>query len=404
VCRADEEEMKFAAKGESAVGHAGTKELVMRKIQVFVRLGSIVLGTFLSVTAALAQNNPPPQPPGARLRGWVDLHTHPLSNLGLGGKLVYGGVDIGGLLAADPDCNQNVRATSIQQALGHDKSTHGGHDFFSNACGDEIRKLIITQAFNHAREDEVGYPDFTDWPLWDDLTHQKMWVDWIRRAYNSGLRVIVALAVNNKTLGDAVAPSPFVLGFRGAGDYPTDDKASADLQIEETKKFVDRHSDFMEIAYSAPDLERIVRANKLAVVLGVEIDNIGNLKGNPSTAQVIAEIDHLYYEGVTYVFPIHLLDNAFGGTAAYNDLFNFSTYREEGHYWDLGCAPAPRPGNPSSELINYQFPVSDPAHFVLPLLLNFAAPKLQTQFSLLPPYPSNCGLTNKRALNGAIRD
>jgi hypothetical protein len=396
--------MKFAAKGESAVAHAGTKELVMRKLQLFVRLGSIVLGTFLSVAAAQAQN-PPPQPPGARLRGWVDLHTHPLSNLGFGGKLIYGGVDIGALLAADPDCNQNVRASSIQQALGHDKSTHGGHDFFSNGCGDEIRKLIITQAFNHAREDELGYPDFSDWPLWDDVTHQKMWVDWIRRAYNSGLRVMVALAVNNKTLGDALAPSPFVLGSKGVGDYPTDDRTTTDQQINETKQFVDRHSDFMEIAYSAADLERIVRANKLAVVLGVEIDNIGNLKGSPSTAQAIAEIDHLYFEGVTYVFPIHLLDNPFGGTATYDadptshdvGLFNLSTYREEGHYWDLGCAPPPMPGNPSSEAINYKFPFLDPAHLATPLL-TLSLPKLGTVFPPLPLYPQNCGLTNNRGL------
>lgn len=373
----------------------------MRKMQVFVRVASIVLGTFLSVDAAPAQNNPPPQPPGARLRGWVDLHTHPLSNLGFGGKLIYGGVDIYALLPADPDCHQNVRAMSIEEALGHDKSTHGGHDFLSNPCGDEIRKLIITQAFHHPREDEVGYPDFTDWPQWDDLTHQKMWVDWIRRAYNSGLRVMVALAVNNKTLADAVAPSPFVLGFKGDGDYATDDKASADLQIEEIKKFVDRHSDFMEVAYSATDVERIVRANKLAVVLGVEIDNIGNLKGNASTAQLIAEIDRLYYEGVSYIFPIHLLDNPFGTTAAYEDLFNFSTYREEGHYWDLRCAPAPKPGNPSSEVVNYHFS-ADPTHVVLPMLLNLAGPKLQTQFPILPPYRSDCGLTNNPVNNPGL--
>src|ERR1035441_7780014 len=59
----------------------------------------------------------------ARLRGFVDLHTHPLSNLGFGGKLVYGGVDVGSLLPADPDCHHDVRATSMQQALGHDNST-----------------------------------------------------------------------------------------------------------------------------------------------------------------------------------------------------------------------------------------------------------------------------------------
>src|SRR3989441_3117375 len=136
------------------------------------------------------------------LKGFVDLHTHPLSNLGFGGKLVYGGVDIGALLPADPDCQHRVRATSEQQALGHDKSTHGGWDLFSNGCGDEFRKRVIHEVQRgnggaDESEDASGYPSFPEWPVWNDLTHQKMWVEWIRRAYLGGLRAMVALAVNN---------------------------------------------------------------------------------------------------------------------------------------------------------------------------------------------------------------
>jgi hypothetical protein len=168
---------------------------------------------------------------GAKLRGFVDLHTHPLSNLGFGGKLLYGGNDVGSLLPADPDCNHNVRAGSMQQALGHDNSTHGGPDLFHNQCGDEIRKQVIhaLQTANHAADepdDASGAPSFPNWPVWNDITHQKMYVDWLRRAYDGGLRVMVALAVNNKTMGDATA---------GPGDYPTDDKTSVDLQIRETR-------------------------------------------------------------------------------------------------------------------------------------------------------------------------
>src|SRR6516164_9829493 len=40
---------------------------------------------------------------------------------------------------------------------------------------------------------------------------------------------MVALATNNKTLGDLTA---------GPGDYPTDDKASGDLQIDDIRSFV----------------------------------------------------------------------------------------------------------------------------------------------------------------------
>ncbi|MGB9289652.1 MAG: hypothetical protein WCC31_13185, partial [Terracidiphilus sp.] len=59
-------------------------------------------------------------------------------------------------------------------------------------------------------------------------------------------------------------------------DWPTDDKTSADLQIQEIKNFVGRWPSFMEVAYSSADIERIVSSNRLAVVIGVEINNIGN--------------------------------------------------------------------------------------------------------------------------------
>lgn len=300
------------------------------------------------------------------LKGFVDLHTHPLSNLAFGGKLVYGGVDIGSLLPADPNCNHGVHATSMQQALGHDNSTHGGWGT-DNGCGDDIRVNVIhqLQQANTAADppdDAYGAPDFKDWPVWNDITHQKMWVDWIYRAYQAGLRVMVALAVNNKTLGDATA---------GPGDYPTDDKSSADLQIREIKNFVQRHSNFMEIAYSSGDVQRIVKSNKLAIVLGVEVDNIGNAYAvRPLTTSAIsAEISRLYNEGVRYIFPIHIIDNPFGGTAVYEGAFNISNYQMNGKFWDLECS------NPADQIgyIYKPTPLDVPMALVETVKLHFIA-------------------------------
>jgi hypothetical protein len=330
------------------------------------------------------------------LTGFVDLHTHPLANLAFGGKLLYGGIDAapggGSLLPADPDCNHNVRATTMQQALGHDRSTHGGWNLFNNGCGDLIREKVIhtlqTQ-LNAADEssDADGAPDFTEWPVWNDVTHQKMWVDWIQRTYNAGLRVMVALATNNKTLGDATA---------GPGDYATDDKSSGDLQITEIKGFVGRHSDFMEMAYSSADVQRIVGANKLAVVLGVELDNIGALMqptgpflppSTPTNAQISAELDRLYGEGVRYIFPIHLVDNEFGGTAAYEDQFNYANFFETGNFWSLACADA-------ADNINYEFNPS----------VSFEQELLElVKLGSIPSPPSypNCGQRNSRPLTAS---
>jgi hypothetical protein len=324
---------------------------------------------------------------GCPLYGFVDLHTHPLTNIAFGGKLVYGGVDSGpgtsgSLLPADPACQQNVFAGSEAQALGPDASTHGGPGFtiqygiipnIQNSCGDAVREIVIHQIQSGSQSSNAlgqpgtnasdpsgnayGFPTFADWPVWNDLTHQKMWVEWIRRAHTYGLNVMVALATNSKTLGDMT---------RGPGDtLPTDDQSSADSQIDYTKKFVANHPDLMAIALSSADVQTIIHSNRLAVVLGVEIDRIGNFQQAvwspgpagvlvratpyfdgptvqvpppPTDAEVRAEVDRLFGHGVRYLFPIHVLDNAFGGTAVYSTIFNVSNLRESGHAWSLTCA------------------------------------------------------------------
>ncbi len=303
-----------------------------------------------------------PAPPAAYagLNGWVDLHTHPMVNLAFGGKLIQGGVDIGSLLPTDTSCRRWVRAASMPEALSDDRPTHGGWNLIDFPCGDALRPLII-QGLQEGNEGALvtagpgmpparGFPDFAQWPAWNDITHQKMWWEWIRRARDGGQRVMVALATNNRTLGDAVS---------GPGDGATDDKYSADLQLAEMKALVARHNDFMEVALSAADLERIVRSNKIAIVLGIEIDNIGDFNALPAAGreqmlrQIIpGEVQRLYNEGVRYVFPVHVVDNLFGGTAIYQDTFNTANYRETGHFWFVECAD-------KSDGIDHQYKLSN---------------------------------------------
>ena len=276
------------------------------------------------------------------LSGWVDLHTHPMINLAFGGKLIHGGVDVGSLLPTDTSCGIRVRATSIAHALGNDSPSHGGWNLFNFPCGDNFRQVLIHE-FQDANGALItgsparGYPDFNQWPKWNDLTHQKMWYEWIQRARDGGLRVMVALATNNTTLGDAVS---------GPGDGPTDDKASADLQLTELKAFVQRHNDFMEVALNSADIKRIVKSNRIAIVLGMEVDNIGDFNKMhfpmlPEAVQqtlVSNEIQRLYNDGVRYVIPVHIMDNVFGGTAIYKNDFNYANLREAGYYWTIECA------------------------------------------------------------------
>jgi microsomal dipeptidase-like Zn-dependent dipeptidase len=195
---------------------------------------------------------------------------------------------------------------------------------------------------------------------------------------------MVALAVHNQTLAAAVG---------GNGDGPMDDKASGGLQIKEIKDLAGRHSDFMEVAYSSTDLRRIVRANRLGIVLGVELDAFGNFhKGtNPTLAMVRDELIRLYEMGVRYIFPIHVIDNKLGGTAVYEGGFDTSNYREYGDFWSLECSKP-------EDKITYQYA---PSSFDLAVAA-VKLVKLSIDPLRNPPMPPHCdsgtGHMNRKSL------
>jgi len=280
--------------------------------------------------------------PRKMLWGFADLHAHPMSNLAFGGKYLHGAPDVGSLMPVNFECKKGLRAPNIQVALADCDATHGGVNIVNNQCGDYIRNFMIGQieSGNDAQSKHgkaVGGANtmFKEWPAWNDISHQTMWVDWIRRTHANGLRVMVALAVNNQTTA---------AGVSGPGDGPIDDKGSADLQIDEIRSFVGRHNDFMKLAKSPEELRSIVGEGKLAVIIGVEVDNIGNfntlLKSGQTVTEnmVVIEIQRLYNKDVRYIFPIHVTDNPFGGAAVYTDQFAIPNVREYGKCFQLDCA------------------------------------------------------------------
>jgi len=284
-----------------------------------------------------------------KLCGWVDMHTHPMSYLGFGKKAMHGTPDIGSLLPPGMiSCKtrEGERTSSIDEALGNCNPSHGGKEhtipFFNdgdtvNFCGNYKRAAIINHALDsdfvhktknlHGDHQHEGYPNLRYWPHQSSILHQQMWFEWVERAHQNGLRVIVALTVNSQLLAEVLE-----------ADEPKDDATVADLQIDETIRFVNRHSNFMEIARSANDLRRIISQGKLAVVLGMEIDNIGNfnrLSRPLNEAIVRRELLRLYERGIRYIFPIHLVDNDFGGSAVYEVLFNMANKKSSGNYFEV---------------------------------------------------------------------
>jgi len=241
--------------------------------------------------------------PGAPVWGFADLHAHPMSHLAFGGVIFWGQSD-DPLDTALPECTpaHGVAGTGIAGKYGNVIMS-----FFEQiGYGLDIGHRV------------GGYPQFDGWPRFTTIVHQQMYIDWIRRAYDGGLRLMVAHAVNNEMLADQYNGRP-----------PYDDRSAVETQIAAMKEQVARHSDWMEIAYSPTDARRIIQQNKLAIVLGVEVDSLGNWKDPQAITEndILAYLSHLYHDlGVRHLFPVHLANNVLAGSAIYNDLFSLVNY------------------------------------------------------------------------------
>lgn len=250
--------------------------------------------------------------------GFADTHAHPMANYGFGGKAFYGGND-GPMEVA-------LAACDTIHGAGGSGICPGGH------CVGNALFAAVEGGVGHLTG---GWPWFDGWPAFDTKTHQTMYVDWIKRAYDGGQRLMVALAVNNMLLAHE-------FGGDGVGGVRYDDEYQAELQVQKMKDFASRHSDFMEIAYTPADARRIIAQNKMAIVLGVEVDALNNWRtavGNPSDPRVVPSadavrtyVDRLYAMGVRHLFPVHLANGPFGGMALYKDEWNANNLYLRGDY------------------------------------------------------------------------
>lgn len=189
-----------------------------------------------------------------------------------------------------------------------------------------------------------GYPQFDGWPRYSTIAHQQAYIDWIERAHDGGLRLVCCSAVNNEVFAD-LFPEP-----GGARD----DRSSIDRQIAGMKAMVatvDARAGgpgqgWLEIALSAGDARRISEEGRLAVVLGVEVDSLGNwrtpddLPSDPAAAraEVRSELERLHASGVRLITPIHLTDNALGGAAVYRRMFDALNRQVSGRHYVVEAA------------------------------------------------------------------
>jgi microsomal dipeptidase-like Zn-dependent dipeptidase len=240
--------------------------------------------------------------PAAPLWGFADLHAHFMAHMAFGGNAFWG-------LPYDPN----------------NKPGEEGMEFALRSCA-PIHSGLLNVNAEMGHVPGGGWPDFVVYPRFTTIIHQQAYIDWIYRAYQGGLRLATCLAVNNE-----------LLASKSNSDQPPDDKSAIQIQINGMKSmvnFVDSQAGgpgqgWMQIAYSPEEARKIISENKLAIILGIEVDSLGNWRRledlekmchgdlNQARQLIGLELDWLYGLGVRQITPIHLTNNAFGGTAIY---------------------------------------------------------------------------------------
>lgn len=295
------------------------------------RMSCVGLGEPSLATTA----QPAPTPAGQPVWGFADLHAHPFANLAFGGMVLWGSpFHEEGIASALPYCDQACGIKAVNP-LGAPITPLR----FPNAPGVPVHPFLgMNDLIGKAMSDDAdfwhdhsGYPEFTGWPRSVDQTHQQMYYKWIERAYRGGMKLMVANAVNNEVLCRVADRQR---------DFACEDMPTVDRQIaaiKDMERFIDLRSGgpgagWFRIAYSAAEAREIVRTGKMAVVLGIEVDSLfGCKKGSTCTADDVRQgIDAYHAMGVRHMFPIHLFDNDFGGTAVYFDFFNVGSALSNG--------------------------------------------------------------------------
>ncbi len=316
----------------------------------------VIIFTAALTTGLRAQDDP--------IWGYADVHSHPFSYLGFGGVLVHGKA-----FDPDPDADDALRKSlrrcdfkstgpinlSVLDRIGvpvppipipfgsyMGVPLHGpfggAGDPILFALGDPIGNILSETYI--AGHDVNGYPGFEGWPNWNTHNHQQSYHEWLHRAFQGGLKLIVVLALDNEVLCTA---NP-----RRLNGFPCDDMASADRQIagaKEMEAYIDTlnggpDQGWFQIAYSAHEAREIINSGKMAVVLGIEVSDLfGCSEGACTEEYVSAELQRYYDMGVRHIFPVHVYDNDFGGSSLSKDFVNFGNRIFTGEFFEVyDCA------------------------------------------------------------------
>jgi microsomal dipeptidase-like Zn-dependent dipeptidase len=238
-------------------------------MKLFTRVSRfLVLSFFITMSAnSFAQE----------LTGYADLHNHMFGNLAFAG----------GWFTGDPSKDKFEEVFKV--------CTKNEGNFFKRLIA-KIDPFISSFLFRESCINP-GAP----FPVWNDLAHQQVWKEVLKKAHHDGLSLIVISLVHNDFLC-SILPD-FRKNFSSC-----DDMKNIDRQLDALHEFV-KNNDWVELALSSSDARRIINLSKLAVVISIEVSNIFN------DADWEQELAKYFSRGVRSLQPVHQVDNRFSGAA-----------------------------------------------------------------------------------------
>ena len=278
---------------------------------------------FVAVAIAIACSNavqpsPPQIPPCTpaavpglddAVWGFADLHAHPVSHEAFQpNPILWGDPELG--TWGDPNVLEEPLACPVETHI--ERTTKP----FTRTAHSIILPLLESQRNTSHAPIASGDPNapVEGWPEARDVVHQSMSISSMYRAYAGGLRLLFASVTDSQVLASLLGGPQFADAFV---PQPGFDLESARRQLKAIVQMADENSGWMEIAECPDEARRIIKSGKLAVVLSVELDQL--------TAAEIGSLIEKDNLPVAHVVPVHLVDNANGGTSANNDIFNAAT-------------------------------------------------------------------------------
>ena len=177
---------------------------------------------------------------------------------------------------------------------------------------------------------------FTGWPKWTSTTHQQTYYAWLERAWRGGLRTTTLFASHVESLCKTSLKATKDVSWPICEDsmrHIIDQlRAAKDFEHFIDTQYGGEGPGWFRIVTTPQQARDVVRAGKLAVVLGIEVDNLFNCKeagcpadfglptaltGLPAPATLADAVNEIYDMGVRHVFPVHNFDNGFGAAATW---------------------------------------------------------------------------------------